>query len=441
MIIHISLDDFDSKRGGCTTHLAFLIVNELFKRKIEIIDYPRLVRLNPDVPWKTRGNAAVSIKVSCNKNKLDLLKNLLKKITDKYYTIEENTNPGVILYLGNYVPDEFKKIYNQGVYTLIPLSRIYNVLHKYRENIIYWIYGTGRGLVGAAAALGADLWREDHTFEILVYRPLSKTKRERDIDAKYIMEDELQDTFANFDYETGKPLITPHGPDPIVFGIRGESPLAVYNIFKKVKINEEIEGWMIFVTNQGTFKNLYNRKCKICEIQPYTQNILKGVLIDNVVKIPGGHLLLKLCDGSGTIDVMAYEPSGRLREIIELLKRGDRLIIGGGVKIKEGRLTMNIQIIWTEGKNVNRKNSKPICPKCHTPMQSLGYYKGLICKRCRYHIKFNQKIIITRKTHVIPEIIEPPLRSIRHLTKPLKRIGFINRKKYKLIDGWFKYLR
>ena len=29
--------------------------------EFDLVDYPRLVRLNPNVPWKTRGNGAVAL--------------------------------------------------------------------------------------------------------------------------------------------------------------------------------------------------------------------------------------------------------------------------------------------------------------------------------------------------------------------------------------------
>ena len=33
----------------------------------DIIGYPRLIRLNPNIPWKTRGNGAISLQVGKGK--------------------------------------------------------------------------------------------------------------------------------------------------------------------------------------------------------------------------------------------------------------------------------------------------------------------------------------------------------------------------------------
>ncbi|MEC9333069.1 MAG: DNA-binding protein, partial [Candidatus Thermoplasmatota archaeon] len=58
-MLHIGIDDTDSVKGGCTTWLATEIIAEL--PEFDLIGPPRLVRLNPNVPWKTRGNAAVAL--------------------------------------------------------------------------------------------------------------------------------------------------------------------------------------------------------------------------------------------------------------------------------------------------------------------------------------------------------------------------------------------
>ena len=57
-MLHIGIDDTDSVDGGCTTWVATEIIKEL--SEFDLIGSPRLVRLNPNVPWKTRGNGAVS---------------------------------------------------------------------------------------------------------------------------------------------------------------------------------------------------------------------------------------------------------------------------------------------------------------------------------------------------------------------------------------------
>src|SRR2546421_10712520 len=62
MVLWIGVDDTDSLQGMCTTFLATEIVRDL-TQDLDLIGYPRLVRLNPNIPWKTRGNGAVCIRV------------------------------------------------------------------------------------------------------------------------------------------------------------------------------------------------------------------------------------------------------------------------------------------------------------------------------------------------------------------------------------------
>lgn len=61
--MHIGLDDTDSTRKGCTTYVAALLVEKLQKLGANFIDYPSLIRLNPNVPWKTRGNGALCLRI------------------------------------------------------------------------------------------------------------------------------------------------------------------------------------------------------------------------------------------------------------------------------------------------------------------------------------------------------------------------------------------
>jgi tRNA(Ile2)-agmatinylcytidine synthase len=58
----IGLDDTDSKEGMCTTYLAAVLIEKLaaFAR---VEGYPLLVRLNPNIIYKTRGNAGNSHRV------------------------------------------------------------------------------------------------------------------------------------------------------------------------------------------------------------------------------------------------------------------------------------------------------------------------------------------------------------------------------------------
>ena len=46
---HIGIDDTDSHEGMCTTYLATLLVDTLENHGVEFLDFPKLVRLNPNI--------------------------------------------------------------------------------------------------------------------------------------------------------------------------------------------------------------------------------------------------------------------------------------------------------------------------------------------------------------------------------------------------------
>src|SRR3989442_792705 len=60
MVLWIGVDDTDRLRSMCTTFLATESVRDL-TGGFDLIGYPRLVRLNPNIPWKTRGNGAICL--------------------------------------------------------------------------------------------------------------------------------------------------------------------------------------------------------------------------------------------------------------------------------------------------------------------------------------------------------------------------------------------
>jgi len=57
-------------------------------------------------------------------------------------------------------------------------------------------------------------------------------------------------TFNSFDTTKGQILITPHGPDPVVYDIRGEKLDSLVYATKILKTPEKLDGYMIFKSNQ-----------------------------------------------------------------------------------------------------------------------------------------------------------------------------------------------
>ena len=115
-ILYVGIDDTDSPDGMCTTFLASEIISKLKDNGIELIDLPRLIRLNPFARHKTRGNGAVSFKIPLDE-KTDLAKRIILDEVERLAMFDcDNTNPGVIFYDGEITHEmvdySFRAIYS-----------------------------------------------------------------------------------------------------------------------------------------------------------------------------------------------------------------------------------------------------------------------------------------------------------------------------------------
>ncbi|MDX1535049.1 MAG: hypothetical protein R3291_05465, partial [Thermoplasmata archaeon] len=63
MTLFVGLDDTDSPRSMCTTYVATELIARFRRLGWGVEAYPRLVRLNPNIPWKTRGNGALALRL------------------------------------------------------------------------------------------------------------------------------------------------------------------------------------------------------------------------------------------------------------------------------------------------------------------------------------------------------------------------------------------
>ena len=136
MGIHIGFDDIDSPYGGCTTHLVSEIVSRIHGTPwIEFMDYPLLIRLNPGVPWKTRGNGGVVLRLRVPG--IDYATRLFEEITSyvEEYVWEyrfPGSHPVVSMVIGS-VPDRLKWLGYKAVRDIIPLEVIDRFIEKHRD--------------------------------------------------------------------------------------------------------------------------------------------------------------------------------------------------------------------------------------------------------------------------------------------------------------------
>ncbi len=435
LLLHIGLDDTDSPRGGCTTYIAALLVERLQELGAKFIDYPNLVRLNPNVPWKTRGNGAVCLRVECDPALEGAIKEVVVDAVESHAEFDcENTNPGIVFHTGA-VPEPLGRFACRVIQGVVSREDAEGLIEGYCASAIG--YKNMRGIIGALAAVGERL-EGDHTYEFLAYRTPENRGMPRRLDVASVMEmDEATrgETFNNFDPEARRPLIAPHGPDPVLFGVRGESAEAVYRAGTMIRAEEPFERWVIFRTNQGTDAHL-RRTSKISDLKPYNPAIVAGEVAAHPRTIKGGHVIFPLRDETGEIDCAAYEPTGRFRDIARRLIPGDRVRAYGGIRSDgAGRRTLNLEKMEVLHLAPDIRLANPLCPKCGGGMESMGRGQGYRCRRCGLRDRNLRKRAIQMERKLTPGLYLPPPRSQRHLTKPLQRYG---KEKSRAPDGLFE---
>jgi tRNA(Ile2)-agmatinylcytidine synthase len=436
-VLNVGFDDTDSPKGMCTTFLAYKIVDLLHKQKTEFLDFPRLIRFNPNIPWKTRGNGAVSIKIKTkNPSKV---KNQIKNLVSKYSDTKNGANPGLVFFESDLIPSEFVKFSNLALWQLINRNNAKKFAKK--NNLEIYYQGNGQGLVGAIGAIGYDF--HDHTLELLSYRKKPKFGKERKISAesvKIMQEKTSPHTFNSFDTKKERILITPHGPDPVFYGVRGENVDSLLYATTILKSDEKLDGYMIFKSNQGTGDHLKN-ELNFENMKPYASGKITGV-VSNIPKIvKGGHVFFKIISKNHEFWCAAYKPTG-ISIIASNLIKGDKICVGGGVRkaSKNFPRIINLEFldVLTLEKNVSLSN--PNCKKCNKKMKSKGQNQGFQCTRCGK--KDSKKIPIEISRKIKKQLYLPKISAHRHLTRPLQRIGTINKAtKFDKSLSWFYVYR
>jgi len=428
--MYVAVDDTDSIKGNCTTFLATEIISEL-SGDMDMIGYPRLVRLNPATPWKTRGNASLTMRFGKGRGKKTLVGNVSGRdifcfddaaeyepeetdIIERVAPLieknsEPDSDPGLVV--SRTKPSQ--SMYWNGVRTILDKSAAEKEIIRIRAHS-YEVRG-GRGIIGAVCGMA---WRpRDSTLELLTYRPRERWGTERVFEPSSIrdMDAALTSTFNSWEERTQKVTMVPSTPCPIMYGLRGEDRSELM-LGKDMIRCEPIERWMVFLTNQGTDDHItYSPK----EMIPDRSYYVEGK-VNRSTHIPGGHVLTDIDTKLGKMTVGAYEPSKEFRYLFDNLSEGD--LIGVMGELREEPRTLNAEKVYVL-KTAERyeKISNPVCQGCGRAMESVGRGKGYRCRRCHTAAELS----ITKKEirWVREGWYEPPAAARRHLSKPLKRMG------------------
>ena len=372
-ILHVGIDDTDSPKGMCTTFLSYEIVKFLEKQKVEMLDYPSLIRFNPNIPWKTRGNGAVRLTIkTANPQKI---KNKIKQFVINYSDIKNGANPGLVFYQNKSIPPAFQKFSKLALWKLISRKKAKQFISENKIEVFY--LGNGQGLIGAIGAIGYKF--SDHTFELLCYRKKSQFGKKRVVSkdsVKKMQSVTFPETFSSYDNKNDRVLITPHGPDPVFYGIRGETAKSVIFASNIVTADEKLDGYMVFRSNQGTADHLKN-ELEVDDLKPYTSGFFVGKVCSKPITERGGHVFFSIEVKGKKIRCGIYKPT-KITKTAQNLITGDKIRVGGGIRraSKKHSRILNVEFLDVIQLAKNTLLTNPTCKKCNKKMKSSGHKQG-----------------------------------------------------------------
>ncbi|MEM1578118.1 MAG: tRNA(Ile)(2)-agmatinylcytidine synthase [Archaeoglobaceae archaeon] len=405
MRLWIGIDDTDSRKGMCTTYIALLLMEEL-KKVGKVFGFPRLVRLNPTIPFKTRGNGAVSFLVDVE---LENAMEIAKEIVMQYAELEdENTNPGVV-FVREEKASELEEFARKAITDVLSIEEAFEILERHR--IPYLKFKNGRGLIGALASVGARF--EDFVYELIAYRFPERFGKPRIYEKESFYEVDFHfypAIFDTVDWCNDVVMAVPGTPCPVLFGLRGESVKALLKATEIVK-TEPWQRSAIFVTNHATDMHITTG-----EIRNFRSYKIRGEVTKKPYEIVGGHVFVEIKTDSGNLKCAAFEPTKQFRNVVRSLLPGDIVEVYGSVK----KDTLNLEkmnILKIEDQIVE---FNPICQKCGKRMESAGKQQGFRCRNCKTLAYEKIKVKMPRK--IDTGFYEVPPCARRHLTKPLIRM-------------------
>ncbi|MEN3047840.1 MAG: tRNA(Ile)(2)-agmatinylcytidine synthase [Candidatus Caldarchaeales archaeon] len=420
MRVYIGIDDTDSKRSMCTTYVGAVALRRAESVGARRLDYPWLVRLNPNCPYKTRGNAAVCLPVEVDPSAFEDVWEVVVETVEELADLENGADPGVVA-LGEESRPALRGLYFGAVREIVELDEVVELVRS--SAIRHWGYGEMRGLIGATAAAAAA---EEtlSTFELLAYRSEEMWGKERLVDPESVREmDNIYRgvTFDNYDYEKDEVRVTPHTPCPVLLGIRSVRADVLPGALSVLRVGEPIEFFEVFRTNQATDIHYVERQVR--SVRPLESVVVRGLVAGKPRVIPGGHVLLEVSDGTGEITVAAYEPTGELRRVVEKLEVGDEVAVYGAVKPKPEGLTLNLEKLEVVRLRTVYAERAPRCPDCERTMKSAGFGKGYRCKGCGRVEPNAMKVRVRVERGISEGVYEVAVSARRHLVKPLSLLN------------------
>jgi len=427
-MLHIGIDDTDSVKGGCTTWLATEIITEL--SEFDLVGHPRLVRLNPNVPWKTRGNGAVAftfgkglglkqkigefqgLEIFCfergvdiNYDKLQIRQRLVELIS-KYS--HPDSQPGLVI-SDLFLPEG---LYWQGVTSIVSEEMLSDAIEG---TLTFGLRGS-RGICGAACSLAwsgtsNNMSKISHTWELIGYRAENKWGTNREISPETVKAVSSLDGVFSCSDSDGKVAMVPNSPCPVLWGFRGIKFEPLVSNFDQLGPEKPVR-WLLYKTNQATDDHFCLKK--ISEIKDGDCVWLEVTVISKAITIKGGHRFFTVEDKDRqTVKCAAFEPTKKFRKVVDKLEIGDSLIVCGSVS--KADINLEKMRVLSLAKRFS-KASNPLCI-CGNRTHSIGKGLDYKCNNCGK--KYSRPPLIEVESNLNIGWYEPPASSRRHLTTPI----------------------
>ena len=427
----IGIDDTDSTHGGCTTWVLTELLALAREERVDLIGEPRLVRLNPNIPWKTRGNAALSARFGRGEGARRRLgeiqgravwsyghgRSIPRDEQERFRTAawervltgsrldEPGTDPAIVV-SDRRLPAAW---YWRAVREVVPVPEVRSFLDT--EGIWWRTRGSERGLVGASAAIA---WPGGHpTWELSSYREAARIGRSRRIDPESVRSaaHRYPELFLCHDARTRRLLVAPHTACPVLFGLRSTRPGPLFRARRMVR-SEPVDRWVLFRTNQGTGDHLPARS--VSEVAPYTSARVRATVASAPKVLPGGHVRLSLIGDDGTgLPCLAFEPTKTLPRVAASLVPGDRLVVWGSRRDDPTFRLEGLRLL----RLVPRAGPArpPNCRQCGDRTRSLGAARGYRCPTCHRRYPPEQGVRARSAPPFPPGEYHPTPSARRHL--------------------------
>ena len=468
----VAVDDTDSRTDGmCTTYVATLLAERLADADARV-RRRLLVRLNPAVKHKTRGNAAVALHVDGG-DAATTFEHARDLVSELAVHNDPRTSPGVVVadvdVAGDPfdpetspIPDAVGAFARRALRERLALDEALALAddHGFRhagieadadagaeaasdEDAEATPSVEGRGRIGALAAVGAPLAFEDWTHEHVSYRKFDRcgTPREVDADSAFTAAERGYPTvWDTVDRGTGEVVCVPNAPGPILHGIRGDDPEACRTVAAAIA-SEPVDRAATFLTNQGT--DAHVAPGRIGELRDGAGYRVAGTVTDDPETKQGGHVHVDVAGSSDegpTLRCVAFAPTGRFRDRVRALRPGDRVTVCGEHEVREATEATEATAETDSGNSTSTERSTlkleklavrdlvrtelvtPTCPDCSRRMSSAGRGQGYRCRDCDTSVPGRVERPIGRALE--PGWYEVPPSARRHVAKPLVRGGF-----------------